>query len=353
MIYLWRSDIGKKLSFNFPLLIKKGIVLMHRRTVRSLICGTALLLYLVLSYSTQTALAAPHKTPGKKVQPHTVIGSSQIGASPAIYGFNNQLYVLTVVVGTGRLSLAQSSDGVSFTVPTILNDTTQLAYAAQMTSFQGHLYVAWFSSNGNKQIYLGYYDNSPTLANHTAIPGSCVGGNTNGEGDPGPVMTTFNNKLYVAWADCNNAAIDIASSSDGYNFTIVQTNIFTHLVSSMAVINNHLYLTWTNLVYPLYINYGTYPGTGTQMSKVVTLAYMATLYTGMMPFNGHMYMAWSEFTDRRTYIGYYNGTNQFSQLQILSNVQSYYGVSLATAFGHVYIAWADRSTVLLNIAQVL
>ncbi len=325
----------------------------HSRTSLSIICGIVVSLYLVLVCSAQTALASPLKVPVKKVRPHVTFGSTQAAASPALYTFGNQLYALWVAKDNiGHLTIAQSSNGTSFTTPIALTDTTTYGYAAQMTSFQGHLYLAWFSSNGNNQVYLGYYNNSPTLSNHTVVPGSCVGGNTNGEGDPGPAITTFNNKLYVAWADCNDASIDIATSSDGYNFTITKTNVITHAFSAMGVINNHLYLVWAGTDYYHSINYGSYPGTGTQMSKIVVLNTTTDEPMGMTVYNNHMYIGWTGFPDQMIHSGYYTGSASLSDMHTLSNARALFGVGLAAAFGHLYTAWLDYDTYVLNISQI-
>lgn len=287
------------------------------------------------------AIASP--TPNIPTFP---VGGNSTAGVPGMSAFSGSLYIVwTGTDSSHHLNVIQSSDGTSFKNQVELTDTTQPYTPDAMAVFKSQLYVAWLSSGSDLHIYLGYYKGSSKLSNHVPIPNSCS--------ITGPAMVSLNNVLYVAWIDCNNGHIDIASSGDGYNFSIETTDQSSGYTPALAVLYGQLYVSWTGNNTPSSVNIGTYPGYGTH----ITTTQLTDTTIGSMAaasYNGSINLSWRGYNNANLYTGYYIGSKQLANSHSLY-IPAYYGSALANAFNHLYISWCSFSSNppgQLDIAQI-
>lgn len=109
-------------------------------------------------------------------------------STPALAVFNGKLFL--AFKGTdGRLSVASSTDGLTFGTSTVLNNYS--ASGPGLAAFDGSLYIAWADTNsGNKINYMNSTD-GVTWGNKTLF-GDEVG-------DGSPALAGSSSQLLIAW----------------------------------------------------------------------------------------------------------------------------------------------------------
>ncbi len=121
---------------------------------------------------------------------------------------------------------------------TVLTDTAPVGAGPSLAFFNNHLYVAWLSSGNDNTVYIGYYNGTPNLQNHTVIPGIQAASR--------PCIIDYNLRLYVTWQGLDGS-LNLTSSPDGINFD-APVRLGGDILSagpSMTVWSDTLYITYS------------------------------------------------------------------------------------------------------------
>jgi len=176
---------------------------------------------------------------------------------PALAVFENSLYVAWTGTGTGSLNVMSSPDGVNFMNHVIIQDPVQgtvpTAYLGPtLTSFNDRLYLAW-SDKSTKAINITSSSDGLTFGTPQQLtdPGQ---GNAVQSSPTSPTLAVFNDTLYIAWIGTSKGSVNLMSSTDGSTFGNHQQMMNAGKPESawglagpaLGVFNDTLYLAWVS-----------------------------------------------------------------------------------------------------------
>ena len=170
-----------------------------------LVTFLAVILSLAFSNSAFASIHAPRTT-------QTPVDTGQKSqANPALTDYNSALYVAyTGLDPAHHINIISSTSPTtpgSFSGPVTLTDTTPNSEGPSLATFQGHLYVAWMGT-GTPYLYIGYFNGSTHLVNHTTLPDSSP---------HRPSIAGYGGALYISWLG-TDGKLNIESSTDGVHF---------------------------------------------------------------------------------------------------------------------------------------
>jgi len=159
--------------------------------------------------------------------------------------------------------------------------------------------------------------------------------------ESGPALTTFNDRLYIAWAG-TDGRLNVMSSSDGVNFSgKVTLSEFSFVAPALTLFQGRLTIAWTGTDGRLNImsssdgiNFGdkvTLEETSNAAPALVTAALVD------LPLPGRLYLGWTGTDGRLNVMSSLDGVNFESKvtLEDTSNVAPV----LKDFTGRLYIAW--------------
>jgi hypothetical protein len=140
-----------------------------------------------------------------------------------------------------HLNIEYSTDGVNWGHKVTLTDTAKSGTGPALAVFQNHLYIAWVGTDSPSHMYIGYFQGTSTLVNHTRLADS-----TNFT----PALAYYSanglSYLYLAWTGTDSAHhVNFEDSANGSAFTHKVTLTDTSARGpSLAVFNGRLYVDW-------------------------------------------------------------------------------------------------------------
>jgi len=296
---------------------------------------------------------------------------------PALTAFNNKLF-LSWTGKDQKIYSAASSDGFHFGAAVAIPNNTSIPTAAPATAvFNGKMYLTW--TGGSNVINIMSSVDGLNYSSKILIKNPNNGAFETALGTTS--LTAFNGRLYLAWAgtDSPHFSINVASSTDGVNFTAPFTFLLDNLYGTpysvgIAVLGGALYVGITGgptstshqNVYPtnlVKLNVGA----NGALSVAATFASpngTSSSGPGLASAGTKLAYSWLQFfqdssgnTFGLTYLETYSlltdGSLAINPIQQIGN-NSAFGQPAVTFFNsHLYYGWLGiDSARTLNIAQV-
>ncbi len=238
--------------------------------------------------------------------------------------------------------------------PDTLNQSSNINIGLSITPFNGKLYVAYVDADEN--VYIGYYQKGQKDLQADTVIQDPVSADSPGNQNPGgkvaktlkkPAITSFNNKLYVAWVDATAAnirlesAVNPADANEFKNNEVVLTQT-AKAGPALTVFNNQLHLTYPGTDSKIYT--GVYDETKhTLVQSALANQLTATDVTSTAT-AGELIVAWISDNDaHKVMYASVDDSAHAKTLAPLGATESQIGAALTTYQNQAYALWSEKS----------
>ncbi len=285
--------------------------------------------------------------------PIRVSETSKDSAFPQLAVYENNVYIAwlerTASDITNILYTKSNDGGVTFGTPVAITSHRGNSGIPKIYATSDHVYLMW-EDNGAKDFDVFLVTSSDSGSTFSAPVNI-----SNSTGNSGtPQMAIIGNNIYAVWMDDSSGNFDIffSKSTDGGHTFAKPVNLSTDAQDSgypqLAVVNNNVYVTWTNGVTDK--NYDVFFSKSTDGGQTFSQPMNVSNNPGasgwpQIAVDGNVYISWVDNTPGHfdVYIAKStdNGNSFESPVDVNSDTYGSWYNTMSVSSNTVYLAWQE------------